>query len=317
MTIFSPPVKFDNSAEIYVNREMRKITVPLLLSFTLSSFHLPPEYALEAAPVYNPDLWNGSADNEDLDYFYGRHQRYIEAIIDMEREKTGFAEEKMFSRPGHEKNERALFVAGILTQYRASYKSEAELITAFSTYFRRSYAETAMLMSQAARLDKDHGLRDKANCYTYAANANSPDKPKDPRLNLSVVSDTMKRETYPEFVAETIKGSEKAGLIFTGQAVSNERGFYNVVLLARPAKPNAKDIYDGHEFHWLRQNPDGSWSHKYGPLNVTDLDFSGQKIEDVRKADFGNYRFIGYFKVPEGGIRQSAASANFASRAPL
>lgn len=285
---------------------MRKIAVPFLLSFTLSSFHLPPEYALEAAPIYDPDLWNGSADNEDLALFYDRHSRYIEAIIDMEREKTGFIEEKIFARPGHEKNERALFVAGILGQYSASYGSETDLITAFSSYFRRSYLETSMLMNQAARLDKDHGLRDKANCYTYAANANNPDRPKDPRTNLSHVSDTMKRETYSEFVKQTIKGSQKAGLSFTGPEMTNQKGFYNVVLLARPAKQNAKDIYDGHEFHWLRQNPDGSWSHKYGPLNVTDLDFSGRKIEDIRKADFGNYRFIGYFKVPEGGIRPAA-----------
>ena len=289
---------------------MRKIVVPLLLSFTLSSFNLPREYALEAAPAYNPDFWNGSADNEDLLVFYDRHSRYIEAIIDMEHDKTGFSEEKMFSRHGHEKIERALFVVAILGQYRASYKSEDDLITAFSTYFKRSYFETAILMNQAFRLDKDHGLRDKANCYTYAANANNPDKPKDPRTNLSHISDTMNFDTYMNFVHETVVGSQKAGLIFTGREASNQSGFYNVVLFARPAKPNAKDIYDGHEFHWLRQNPDGSWSHKYGPLNVTDLDFSGRKIEDIKKADFGNYRFIGYFKVPEGGIRQAAVQTN-------
>lgn len=77
-------------------------------------------------------------------------------------------------------------------------------------------------------------------------------------------------------------------------------GSYKVALVIDP----------GTDYHWYRQNPDGTWSHKSGLTNVIDTDASGEKIYDPAVADRNysgmqgciyidlNYsEFIGYYKV--------------------
>lgn len=61
------------------------------------------------------------------------------------------------------------------------------------------------------------------------------------------------------------------------------------------------------DYHWYRENPDGTWSHKPGSHPVTKLDASGKLIRDPQKCDrhYGtiNYReFAGYFYVKPGKI---------------
>jgi len=63
----------------------------------------------------------------------------------------------------------------------------------------------------------------------------------------------------------------------------------------------ALDEYD--DYHWYRQNRDGTWSHKLADRPVTDLDASGNIIWDPATAnryhqDISDYSiFIGYFNV--------------------
>lgn len=66
-------------------------------------------------------------------------------------------------------------------------------------------------------------------------------------------------------------------------------GTYKVALVVDP----------GVDYHWYRQNPDGSWSHKPGHGEVTDVDASGASVVDpatadrdygiVHYSDFGGY----------------------------
>ncbi len=59
------------------------------------------------------------------------------------------------------------------------------------------------------------------------------------------------------------------------------------------------------DYHWYRQNPDGTWSHKMGRTEVTNLDASGILILDPQNCDRNyedtsgcNYStFVGYFYV--------------------
>ena len=56
------------------------------------------------------------------------------------------------------------------------------------------------------------------------------------------------------------------------------------------------------DFHWYRQNPDGSWSHKTGNADVTNYDASGNVIYDPETCDkdYGGYNyddFIVFFSV--------------------
>lgn len=45
----------------------------------------------------------------------------------------------------------------------------------------------------------------------------------------------------------------------------------------------------GIDYHWYRQDADGSWSHKPGAIPVTNLDASGNRIADISTADWGIY----------------------------
>ena len=51
-------------------------------------------------------------------------------------------------------------------------------------------------------------------------------------------------------------------------------------------------IAPGVDYHWYRQNPDGTWSHKPGHTEVTNEDASGKTIKDPQRAD-RNYNEIG------------------------
>lgn len=62
-----------------------------------------------------------------------------------------------------------------------------------------------------------------------------------------------------------------------------DAGTYKVALVVDP----------GVDYHWYRQNPDGTWSGKSGHTAVTDLDASGNVITDPRTAD-RNYGFLNY-----------------------
>ena len=65
-------------------------------------------------------------------------------------------------------------------------------------------------------------------------------------------------------------------------------------------------IGDKGDYHWVRQNYDGTWSHKRGITEVTNLDASGNVIYDPNKADFNygdqnpsgdNYKIVGYYAI--------------------
>ena len=61
-------------------------------------------------------------------------------------------------------------------------------------------------------------------------------------------------------------------------------------------------IAEGVDYHWYRQNPDGSWSHKPGRTDVLNVDASNEVIFDPELADrsyyYANYSiFVGFFEV--------------------
>lgn len=64
-------------------------------------------------------------------------------------------------------------------------------------------------------------------------------------------------------------------------------------------------IHNGVDYHWYRQNSNGTWSHKTGDQKVTNLDASDGLIYDPETADRdyrdkggGNYYdYIGFFEM--------------------
>ncbi len=59
-------------------------------------------------------------------------------------------------------------------------------------------------------------------------------------------------------------------------------GTYKVALVVAPYTGDSNYVPD---YHWYRQNPDGTWSHKPGGRTVRDVDNSGDKILDPATAD--------------------------------
>lgn len=69
-------------------------------------------------------------------------------------------------------------------------------------------------------------------------------------------------------------------------------GLYRIALVIDPddpAIPNDEEIID---YHWYRQNPDGTWSAKGGHTQATDRDAAGNTILDPRIAN-RDYSSIG------------------------
>ena len=77
-------------------------------------------------------------------------------------------------------------------------------------------------------------------------------------------------------------------LIFKNQSLQS--GFYRTAL-----------VFDlvNRDYHWYRQNPDGSWSHKPGSGKVRNFDFDGNPIFDP---EFCNRKSNGCIQGEKSGI---------------
>ncbi len=102
----------------------------------------------------------------------------------------------------------------------------------------------------------------------------------------------------------TQKGTNKLFIPIERNAVC-PKGTYKVALVIMPRQ----GLSSQRDFHWYRQNPDGTWSHKQGASKVTKNDESGNLIVDPYCADRGGYTlFVGYFAVsPWNNLYNSSA----------
>ncbi len=126
------------------------------------------------------------------------------------------------------------------------------------------------------------------NCYAYVL-----DRPTGPPGmtflqpgQLSGESFTSMSDINAEKIIEFTKAdAEFAGFVF--EAITADHacavGTYKIALVVHPLK----------DYHWYRQNPDGTWSGKSGQTAVTDKDASGNVVYDPRAAD-RDYRSRGW-----------------------
>lgn len=86
--------------------------------------------------------------------------------------------------------------------------------------------------------------------------------------------------------------------------VVNVPGFYLIALFTAP----------GVDYHWVRQDRNGMWSHKPGHSPATNLDSAGDPIEDPRNCVMTivrwgvrvAYEFTTFYYAPRGGVRTGA-----------
>ncbi len=133
------------------------------------------------------------------------------------------------------------------------------------------------------------------NCYAYMLNAKSLGSinPGSSKYGaLESIDDYFTKSVLEEMVRIDAK---KYGFIFNAidKYVACRPGCYKVALVLMPNE----------DFHWYRQNSDGTWSHKYGPSIVRNVDASGKIITDPETCDryysrYTNYEeFVGFYEV--------------------
>jgi len=151
----------------------------------------------------------------------------------------------------------------------------------------------------------DPGIQNSNNCYSYAAN--------DP---YGHPDDT---KPQPGYSAGAPAASAGCGDILDGAAADGmppmcidpsnpPPGTYPVALV------HGHDATGDEDYHWYRQDDDGSWSHKPGHDPATNRDASGNPIHDPQSADrngipHGGYNydeFCGYFPMPADGLNTSS-----------
>jgi len=145
----------------------------------------------------------------------------------------------------------------------------------------------------------DEYLKSYTNCYSYAVNAQI-----NPNTNSlyamqpgQSISHSLTQDDLnnPNSLLSLIE-SDAENLGFGFYSISKYTvcpvGTYKVALVFDP----------GTDYHWYRQNSDGTWSHKPGPENVTKYDGAGHIIMDPETCDRTsnglNYSlFLGYYAI--------------------
>lgn len=163
------------------------------------------------------------------------------------------------------------------------------------------------------RWDQARGYETHANCYSYAVNdmdRNDPGGTTPGMISgVPVMSgkNVVDRESFDLYKNNLIAVSQADGLINIGsEIIRPQEGHYLVGLYAR----YPDDKYQEADFHYIRQNSDGSWSHKAGYSPVTNLDIDGKIIDDPRTANIENYEFITFFEVPRAGLNVGNPETN-------
>jgi hypothetical protein len=164
------------------------------------------------------------------------------------------------------------------------------------------------------------GIQHSTNCYAYACNDpyNHPrlDKPQPGALGgitvqqaeasavrFAVMGDDMARKA--KMLQHLIPLIRLRNDPVPAHAV-NVPGYYLIALVTAP----------GVDYHWVRQDNDGTWSHKPGWEKATCFDSNGLQIYDPRQAAFtidyraaggrlakAHYAFTTFYYAPRGGVR--------------
>jgi len=177
------------------------------------------------------------------------------------------------------------------------------------------------------------------NCYAYAMNsrAGHPAGGK-PQPGSTSGTATASPVTCPSTTAAVVADGQPDNIVAAPRCPYNQQqkqpppdkaGYYLVALVITskpdgydptPIPGHPKGVFYYNDYHWYRQNPDGTWSHKPGHDVARDVDASGAKITNPELANrrsvaeyltdstgaliaavFDYDIFCGYFYVKKGG----------------
>ena len=153
-------------------------------------------------------------------------------------------------------------------------------------------------------------ITNKTNCYSYALNAI-----RNPNVNMQTmqpgqsggINSIIDQDDLSDIskLLKLIENDAKIyGFVFEriGKYEKCQTGTYKVALVVDP-DDKFGNFSNDKDYHWYRQNSDGTWSHKPGRNAVVNVDYSNHIITDPetcnRKMDkYYNYtEFVGFFAV--------------------
>ncbi|HAU28947.1 MAG TPA: hypothetical protein DCW68_02410 [Rhodospirillaceae bacterium] len=124
------------------------------------------------------------------------------------------------------------------------------------------------------------------NCFAYAMNDWRVSR-ENPQPGVA----SGQQYTYVR-KQQIVEASVRDGLIWA-ENPAPKAGSYLVALL----------VWNDRDYHWIRQDRDGGWSHKSGPFSPKREDFFGAEIVLPHLSQWGQYEFSGYLYVPKGGLK--------------
>ncbi len=261
-----------------------------------------------SAPAYEPEKWNSSVTPARLKGFLEQNMQAVLKVTQRDASNyMGYPGSPAFDTLDH--RERAGKVESLANEVRRHdglFKDDVKL----AEYYGIDPKEIAKVKAAFAQIREEFGYEKYATCYTYAMNDNDgidswwagdSGRPGSRAAVDQAMNEAENARDYPAFQKAVMKGLVADGASDAGPDALPKEGYYRVaVYTLYNDKPSGDSgLYD---YHFVRENQEGGWSHKFGTTPVTDLDRDGKKIEDPKTANLGRYQFIGFVYVPEGGL---------------
>lgn len=258
-----------------------------------------------SAPAYEPEKWNSTVTPEKRDSFFADFRTPILNILIRERSPRSNLDEpnrKMVGSMGEGWPERRGW--DIQAALDAFFKNEKYLRddAKLAEYAGLDEKGLKKFREAAGVMQRAYSAQEAANCLVYAMN-DHPDSPaktpghagERPRSKDNAKDpDTYRSALMADVVAD--------GAIDGGPDAKPREGYYRVAVYSMYNPTPKGDNDNVFDMHFVRENRDGGWSHKFGSNPVTTKDKSGNDIVDPVTADLGPYRFLSYVYVPEGGL---------------
>jgi hypothetical protein len=158
-----------------------------------------------------------------------------------------------------------------------------KLLEAVAEWFRRCLPEY-----DPASWNDANGIQYNNNCYNYACNIQTGTYAQPGRASGFILNQSHYHCDGVQGAVWNAAATDGLVPVECNTSCGCSKCWHKVALAIRP----------GRDYHWYRQDRDGTWSHKPGGGPATNLDNSNNVITDPATADRGNYTsFCGCFCV--------------------
>jgi hypothetical protein len=217
---------------------------------------------------------------------------------------------------------------GMTVESQLRYEIGVKGVAFWGTGVPRLVDPTSNPSYEPQRWNDNSVVQFSTNCYAYACNdpMNHPAFGKPQPGQLANAQATQMEDWAVRYAVmqddRTRNAQQLQRLVplvrLVGEAVPDAANLPGYYLIALVTAPNT-------DYHWLRQDRTGMWSHKPGWSLATDRDSVGKLIFDPREAilriDTGvavvPYHFTTFYFAPKGGVRTGALGTLRARRATL